>query len=254
VSQLGPYEVVRSLGTGGFARTCEARHVLLGERACLKVSLRAEDEPLLLREAKSLWSLQHPSLPVLRDVFPHPGGGVVLAMSFAEGQTLDRLAPLTVAEGCRVGAKVLRALAYLHLGGIVHCDVKPRNVVVSSAGAGGRVVLVDFGLAAVRPTRATRPLGWTEGFVAPEVAAGLPPLPESDLFALGKTLEVVLAGRSLPERLHEFLAALTHPEPSRRPRWDKRDPLRWLEEIRSEVNRDVRGARDPNTVLRGCHV
>ncbi len=237
MSRLGAYEVIRPLGTGGFAKTCEARHVLLGERACLKVSLRSEDDPLLLREAKILWSLHHPSLPALRDVFHHPGGGLVIAMTFAEGETLDRLAPLSVADACRVGAKVLRALCYLHLGGIVHCDVKPRNVIASSPGPGGRVVLVDFGLAAVRPTSATRPLGWTEHFAAPEVVAGAPPVPESDLYALGKTLAFVLAGRSIPERLAEFLAALTHPEPRKRPRWETRDPLRWLEEIRADVSR-----------------
>lgn len=237
MSTLGPYEVIRDLGTGGFARTCEARHRLLGEKACLKVALRSEDEPLLLREAKILWSLHHPSLPALRDVFAHPGGGLVIAMSFAEGQTLDRLAPLSDIEVCRVGSKVLRALAYLHMGGIVHSDVKPRNVVVSSAGQGGRVVLVDFGLAAVRPTSTTRPLGWTEGFVAPEILAGRPPLPESDLYALGKTLAAVLGKRPLPARLEEFLLAMTHPEPSRRPRWETRDPLRWLEEIRAELTR-----------------
>jgi serine/threonine protein kinase len=238
MKRLGPYEVIRPLGSGGFAKTCEARHVLLGVPACLKVSLREEDEELLLREARVLASLRHPSLPSLREIFPHPGGGLVLAMSFARGETLAHTRPLSAIEACRVGGKVLRALAYLHKGGIVHGDVKPKNVIVESLERGGDVVLCDLGLASVRPTERTRALGWTEGFAAPEVEAGAPPLPESDLYALARTLECSL-GEAPPERLGEWLAALTEREPARRPRWETRDPLRWLERIRRSLEREV---------------
>jgi len=238
VTRLGPYEILRRLGEGGFARTSEARHVLLGVKACLKVSLREKDEDLLLREARILASLHHPSLPSLREVFPHPGGGLVLAMSFAEGKTLAETRPLTAVEACRLGAKVLRALAYLHKGGVVHGDVKPRNVIVESLARGGDVVLCDLGLAAVRPDERSRALGWTEGFAAPEVEAGAPPLPESDLYSLARTLECCLE-EAPPARLGEWLSALTEREPARRPRWETRDPLRWLERIRRSLEREV---------------
>ena len=238
MSRLGPYEVLRTLGEGGFAKTAEARHLLLGVKACLKVSLREEDEELLLREARVLAALRHPSLPTLREVFPHPGGGLVLAMSFAEGKTLERLRPLTVLEACRVGGKLLRALAYLHRGGIVHGDVKPANVVIESLEKGGDVVLVDLGLASVRPDERSKPLGWSEGFCAPEVRGGAPPLPESDLYALARTLEHVL-GEEPPEELAEWLSALTEHEPARRPRWEKRDPLVWLEGIQRSLSKEV---------------
>ena len=244
-ARIGSYEVVRPLGEGGFARTCEARHVRLGTKACLKIALRSEDDDLLVREAKILAELHHPSLPGLRDVFEHPGGGLVLAMSFAEGKSLDAWGKLSPEEACRVGSKVLRALAYLHRSGIVHGDVKPANVIVETPARGGNVVLVDLGLAAVRPKAATRALGWTEVFAAPEVVAGLPPLPESDLYSLGKTLVVALGGdprdplppRDLPAPLAAFLAALTEREPARRPRWETRDPLRWLEQVREGLRR-----------------
>jgi serine/threonine protein kinase len=236
MSRFGPYEVIRLLGEGGFARTSEARHRLLGVKACLKVSLREEDDELLLREARILASLRHPSLPALREVFEHPGGGLVLAMSFAEGRTLDELRRLSALEACRIGGKVLRALAYLHKGGVVHGDVKPKNIVVESLERGGDVVLVDLGLAAVRPRGGSRALGWTEGFAAPEVKRGSPPLPESDLYSLARTLRASLAGAP-PPRLAEWLEALTEPEPARRPRWETRDPLRWLERVRRSIER-----------------
>jgi serine/threonine protein kinase len=238
MKRLGPYEVIRSLGAGGFARTSEARHLLLGVRACLKVSLREADEDLLLREARILASLRHPSLPALREVFEHLGGGFVLAMSFAEGESLAERPRLTAIEAARIGAKVLRALAYLHKGGVVHGDVKPRNVIVESARKGGDVVLCDLGLATVRPTERSRPLGLSPGFAAPEVEAGAPPLPESDIYALGRTLECVL-GEEPPERLREWLLAATEREPARRPRWESRDPLRWLERILHSLEREV---------------
>jgi serine/threonine-protein kinase len=159
-------------------------------------------------------------------------------MSFARGETLAETRPLSAIEACRVGGKVLRALAYLHKGGVVHGDVKPKNVIVESLARGGDVVLCDLGLASVRPTERTRPLGFTEGFAAPEVEAGAPPLPESDLYALARTLECSLADAP-PERLGEWLLALTEHEPARRPRWETRDPLRWLERIRRSLEREV---------------
>jgi serine/threonine protein kinase len=237
MKRLGPYFVVRPLGEGGFARTFEARHALSGVEACLKVSLREGDDELLLREARVLAPLRHPSLPALREVFEHPGGGLVLAMSFAKGKTLDLHAPLDALEAVRVGAKVLRGLAYLHRGGIVHGDVKPTNIVVESLERGGDVVLVDLGLASVRPDERTRPLGWSEGFVAPEVRAGAPPLPESDLYSLARTLEHVSSGDE--PLLHEWLEALGHEDPARRPRWETRDPLVWLERIRRTLEKEV---------------
>jgi serine/threonine-protein kinase len=241
--RLGPYQVIRTLGEGGFARTLEGRHALLGVKACLKIAHRPEDDDLLLREGRILAGLAHPSLPVLREVFElekyehhrgdHDGGGLVLAMSFALGAPLEEKA-LPLEAALRVTAKVLRALAYLHKGGIVHGDVKPKNIIMESQERGASVVLCDLGLAAVRPAEKTRAIGWTEAFAAPEVQNGGPPLPESDLFSLARTLEAVLR-EPPPERVREWIEALTHKEPSRRPRWETRDPLRWLERIRRSL-------------------
>jgi serine/threonine protein kinase len=158
-------------------------------------------------------------------------------MSFAPGESLDCLGTLSPEAACRIGAKVLRALAYLHKGGIVHGDVKPKNVVVESLEPGGSVVLVDLGLAAVRPIATSKPLGWSEGYAAPEVVSGAPPLPESDLYSLGKTLEASLGEQAIPLPLRELIEALIDPKPARRPRWETKDPLRWLERVRRVLTR-----------------
>ncbi len=233
--RIGPYELVRPLGGGGFGRTFEARHVVLGEKACVKVGLPGSDEELLLREGRILWGLHHASLPTLRDVLRAPDGALALAMRFVEGTTLDRLdPPLDPAGAVPLLGRLLRALRVLHHRGIVHADVKPRNIVVEPDRHG--VVLVDFGCAAVRPTAATRPIGHTEVFAAPEVLAGGPPVPESDLYGLGMAFVHALGGdvagrvlpTGLPDRLAGLLAAMTARDLDRRASFERVDLLKWV--------------------------
>lgn len=226
---VGPYEVVRVLGEGGFARTFEARHRLLGTKACLKVSRRREYDDLLLEEGRLLWDLHHPSLPTLRDVFA-TAEGVALAMRFVEGTPLDRAGRLSPSVATRVLGRLLKALKVLHFRGIVHNDIKPANIILEPDRHG--VVLVDFGVASLRPTSRSEAPGYTPIFVAPEVLGGRPPTPESDFYSLGLTLLECLGGdverrelpRDVPEELLRLLVAMSRPEPERRPH----DPLATL--------------------------
>jgi serine/threonine protein kinase len=232
--RIGPYELVRPLGSGGFASTYEARHRVLGTRACLKIGA---DRALLLSEARLLWDLHHPSLPTLRDVYCLPDGRVALAMRFVEGQPLDQAAPIDVPTAVQVLGRLLRALRVLHHRGIVHNDIKPANIILEPDRHG--VVLVDFGVSSVRPRSSSAASGYTPGFAAPEIEAGSPPLPESDLYSLGLSVMWALGGDpfgrvlppGVPEPLLELLVALTRREASRRPRWDTRDPIRWLDRL-----------------------
>lgn len=238
MTDLGPYRIVRELGSGGFATTYEARHLLLDTRACLKVAHRAGDRSLFLEEARILWDLHHPSLPTLRDLFLTPDGRPVLAMRFVEGTPLDSAAPIDASTAYQVLGRLLRALRVIHHRGIVHNDIKPPNIVLEPDRHG--VVLVDFGVSAVRPRSTSQAPGFTPIFVAPEVAAGQPPLPESDLYSLALSVLWALGGdvegRVLPEGVPEpmlrLLVEMSRPEAARRPRWDTpEDPLRRLERL-----------------------
>jgi len=220
---LGPYDIVRTLGEGGFARTFEARHRLLGTKACLKASRRREFNDLLLAEARLLWDLHHPCLPTLRDVFA-TSDGYVLAMRFVEGTPLDRAGRLNSRVATRVLGRLLEALKVLHFRGIVHNDIKPANIILEPDRHG--VVLVDFGVASLRPTSRSEAPGYTPVFVAPEVIAGRPPTPEADIYSLGLTmleaLGVDVETRSLPAEpfhpeLQRLLGEMVRPEPDRRP-------------------------------------
>ncbi len=154
----------------------------------------ARDE--LLREARVLLSLDpHPGLPLVRDDF-FRDDDYIIVMDWIEGVDLDRLlreegtpglAPSTILGHL---AQVAEALTYLHGHDptVVHGDVKPANLILTS---GGRVVLVDFGLASTGDPAAR---AGTPGYVAPEVAAGGPSTRSSDVFSLAMTAFTLLAG------------------------------------------------------------
>ncbi len=235
--RLGPYEVIRPLGSGAFGITSEARHLVLGTRACLKEARDPADEPAMLQEARILWDLHHPSLPTLRDALIGPDGRLALAMRFVEGQSLDGATPLDVPTAVQVLGRLLRALRVLHHRGLVHNDIKPANIILEPDRHG--VVLVDFGMCSVRPHRHSRAPGFTPLFVAPEVAAGAPPLPESDLYSLSLSVMWALGGdvehrilpKGVPDPLLELLVLLASPRPERRPRWDTHSPLDLLDRL-----------------------
>ncbi len=226
---MGPYDVVRVLGEGGFGRTLEARHRVLGLRACLKVGHRREDDWMLLEEARLLWDLHHPCLPTLRDLF-ETERGLVLAMRFVEGTPLGRLDP---DSATRVLGRLVRALKVLHHRGIVHNDIKPANIILEPDRTG--VVLVDFGAASRRPRSASVAPAYTPVFTAPEVVGGRPPTPESDFYSLGMTILAALGADlerriqppGVPERLLELLADMTRREAGRR----ERDPLERVKSL-----------------------
>ena len=235
---VGPYEVVRALGSGGFGKTWEGRHRLLGERACLKLCHDKVPEELVLNEARVLWNLYHPSLPTLRDLLrDETSGRYVLAMRFVEGTVLTKERPLDLPTAIQVMGRMLRVLKFIHRRGIVHGDIKPANIILEP----GRhnVVLVDLGTAIVKPTGTSKPVAYTPAFAAPETIRGAPPLPESDLYSLGLTMMHLLGGdiqdRELPKNapppLLELLVALTRKDFTKRPRWGRDDPIAQFQRI-----------------------
>jgi serine/threonine protein kinase len=142
----------------------------------------------------------------------------------------------------RVTSAVCRALQAVHEAGLVHRDVKPENVLLTSS---GEVKLSDFGI--VRETAATRvgaPVG-TPGFVAPEVLAGQPATPSADVFALGVMLRQLVTGRptgsadepALPGGLDAIVRRATAPMPEAR-----FESAREFESALSQVTLEEAGA------------
>jgi len=165
----------------------------LRDEAPQKTPQKARLAEQFVREARILASLDHPGI-----VAVHEAGrtelGPYYVMRFVHGQTIERsLDGRPPREVAQVFADVARALATAHRAGVLHRDIKPANVLVE---AGGRAVLVDFGLATrTGATGAEDGLVGTLDYVAPELLEGASASMASDVYALGVTLYTTLTGR-----------------------------------------------------------
>lgn len=157
----------------------------------------AED---LEREARVVARLQHPGIVSVYDAGRYEGHPF-LVMEYVHGLSLRELfeargGRLSQAEALRYGTQVAAALEYAHGQGVVHCDIKPENILVTEQ---GQAKAVDFGIADTAAntlsTEQTRGILGTIQYLAPEVIQGAPPDPRSDVYSLGLVVYEAIAGR-----------------------------------------------------------
>ena len=149
--KLGPYEIQSLLGAGGMGEVYRARDTRLDRSVALKVlpALLSSDparKQRFEREARAIAALQHPNICTLHDV-GQEGGVDYLVMEFLEGETLaERLTkgPLTLEQILRFGVEITDALDAAHRRGIVHRNLKPANIFLTTH---GECKVLDFGLA-----------------------------------------------------------------------------------------------------------
>lgn len=188
------YELVRTF-RGGEGATALLRHRRTGKEVLGKVL----DGDAPFAEGSLLMSLQHPAIPAVREIGHLPDGRVFLLREFARGRPVAELLPLLPDRAKALTQQVLEVLAFVHLRGVLHLDLKPANLVL---GDHGEVALLDFGLA-VRRGRMGE--GGTPFFASPEVLLGGTPDPRSDLFSLGAVLVAALWPNPGPLPLARFL-------------------------------------------------
>jgi tRNA A-37 threonylcarbamoyl transferase component Bud32 len=168
------YEIEREIGRGGMGAVYRARDTQLDRTVALKViEAGPADEP------RTLARLEHPGLVPVYDSGTLPDGRAYYAMRLVEGKRLDeflRDEPSLPAR-LRVLEKICEAAAFAHDRGVVHCDLKPQNIMT---GAFGEVFVMDWGIANTRA-----PGAGTPPYRCPEAAR----TPASDIYALGKLLE-----------------------------------------------------------------
>lgn len=227
--KIGSYKILRQISEGAFGRTYLGEHLLLRVPACVKQEKTGLPEYMKLfrDEARLLAKLHHEGLPGFQDYYEDADFGQAIVMSFVEGESLHGLTQkggyVDDEHICWIVQRLLEILTYMHYLGVVHCDIKPENVLLKVQDH--QVVLVDFGLCAVRPDAASLPKGGTEHYLPPEFLVGTSPVPASDLYSLGKTA-VFMAGGDIrtgtlpadmrPE-LKSLIARLIRRDPDARP-------------------------------------
>jgi serine/threonine-protein kinase len=196
-TRLGPYEVLERVGAGGMGEVYRARDTRLNRSVALKILPPAtvrhdEARARLEQEARTISSLNHPNICALFDV-GREGDVDYLVMEFLDGETLaKRLSrgPLAIADLLRHGIEIADALDRAHRQRVIHCDLKPSNIVLTESGA----KLLDFGIARLHDAPGAVVHG-TPAYTSPEVLRGEPPDARSDIFSFGATLYEMATGR-----------------------------------------------------------
>ncbi|HTU19450.1 MAG TPA: protein kinase [Gemmataceae bacterium] len=237
---LGRYQLRRALGSGGFGSVYLGHDTQLDRPVAIKVqhsqSGRAKaDQDKFLQEARRLARLRHPGIVTVHDVGVHEGR-VFIVSDYLDGPNLGqwhRDNRPRWPEAARIAAALADALAHAHTRLIVHRDVKPANILITS---GGMPVLVDFGLALDELRSGGREKGIVCGtlwYMSPEQAMGAAHRIDGriDVYSLGVVLYELLTGR-VP------FAATVFSELLRQMREDEPQPPRQLvRDIPAELER-----------------
>jgi serine/threonine protein kinase len=194
------YRMVRLVGRGGFGAVYEAHQERPARTVAVKimtVPVDADSTRRFRRESELAGRLgRHPNIVTVFGAGTTSAGRPYVSMEFVGGGSLaNRLAahgPLPVADVLRIGVRIAGALATVHGAGMWHGDVKPENILVSTAGA---PVLADFGLARLAVTDEVTLAALTPVHAAPEILDGAAPSAAADVYSLGSTLYELLAGR-----------------------------------------------------------
>ena len=210
---VGGYRIEREIGRGGMGVVYEGRHVdpLLHKRAAIKTLAIGLDRPELAwrfrRERRILASLEHPNIAALYDGGATPDGVPYLVMEYVDGVRLDTWCEsnrLTIAQRLDLFRQVCAAVEFAHTKLVVHRDLKPNNILVTTDGV---VKLLDFGIAKLSTTddvvgeghseltrAGSMPL--TTAYASPEQLRGDEVTTASDVYSLGVILYRLLTGVS----------------------------------------------------------
>jgi serine/threonine protein kinase len=214
------YELVEKIGQGGMGIVFHARDRELDRPVALKVLIdgpdNAEARARMVKEARIIARLEHPSIVPVHDAGVLPDGRFFYAMKLVRGRRLDERVepPLALAERLQLFQKICDAVAFAHAHGVIHRDLKPQNIML---GPFGEVLVLDWGVAKEVGDGALRPVSGagdgahivpaqtthgtvlgTPGYMAPEQARGDVALIDerADVYALGAILYFLLTGRA----------------------------------------------------------
>lgn len=187
---IGKYRLRRRIASGSYGTVWEAWDSVLDLPVALKVPKGDDDHRLILDEVRLQLELEHPNiLPVYNA--DYVDDVLIVASPLGRGNIREQMQRGMDAETALDYARqMLEGLAHAHRNGVVHCDVKPENLILFS---NGRVRLGDFGLAKMVRDKISSGTSGTVGYLAPEQALGKPSM-ASDVFAAGLVIHEMLTG------------------------------------------------------------
>jgi eukaryotic-like serine/threonine-protein kinase len=193
--RLGKYRIEKRLGQGGFAHVYAAMDTIEGVRVALKMPHNRVVTPGMLecfqREARLVARLDHPHILPLKDA-SFIDGRFVITSRLGERTLNDRLRKrMSFETALELAMQMVSAVAYAHNLKIIHCDLKPANMILLPD---GRLQLADFGIAKVAQHTVNGSGSGTVGYMAPEQAMGRPST-KSDVFSLGLIIYRLLTGQ-----------------------------------------------------------
>jgi eukaryotic-like serine/threonine-protein kinase len=222
---VGSYRLIRPLGTGGMGTVylAERSDGAFAKQVAVKLLSAAflQSRDRFLREREFLARLEHPNIARLLDAGTSSDDVPYIVMEYVEGVPIDRYCAErepSLDDRLALLLQVCAGVAHAHQNLIVHCDIKPENILVT---ADGRVKLLDFGIARLldpaRDITLHRPA--TPAYSSPEQLRGDPITTATDVYAVGALAYVVLTGRgpyrTRSHRLEELLHAVLTAEPAR---------------------------------------
>jgi len=215
----GRYRLVAQQGSGGMAVIYKAIDQALGRTVAVKI-LRpslTNDPAFLARfrnEARSVANLAHPNIVTVHDV-GSDGGTHYIVMEFVEGTDLKKIikaeGALGIDRALSLAIQICGGIGFAHRAGLVHADVKPQNILVTSEDV---VKVTDFGIAQAlsepQPGEKQQVVWGSPHYFAPEQARGEKPTPASDVYSIGIVLFEMLTGRLPYSGANQQELALAH--------------------------------------------
>jgi eukaryotic-like serine/threonine-protein kinase len=223
------YRLEERLGSGGMAEVYRAHDLTLERIVAIKIlrhdySQSAEFRTRFHHEAKSAANLSHPNIVTVHD-FGFSANQLFIVMEYVPGKDLKTLIKerrrFSIQESIDLVSQACAALGYAHRAGLVHCDVKPQNILVTPD---RRLKVADFGiaraLATISPDERSEVVWGSPQYFSPEQAAGNAPSPASDVYSLGVIFYEMLTGRlpftaSTPQELARMHRESLPPSPRR---------------------------------------